>query len=167
MGTTTAVTGSRRRTTAAGASLVLAAGMLLGACGGGGADQAPATSPVPAAPTTTVDAAARSYCDTVARVQAEQASPQAGQGGVATASATVRRQVGDLVAVAPPDLAADWRTVAQLTEQGLDSLAATGGDPKKIDRNELTALQQKAQPAVAHIKTVTEQRCHVVFRAPG
>jgi len=103
----------------------------------------------------------------VARVQAEQASPQAGQGGVAKASATARRQVGDLVAAAPPELAADWRTVQQLTEQGLDSLAETGGDPKKIDRDELATLQRKSQPAVAHIKTVTEQRCHVAFRAPG
>ena len=165
MGTTTAATGTRRRATAAGAGLVLATGMLLAACGGG--DPAPAVSSVPAAPTTTVDAAAKPYCDTVARVQAEQASPQAGQGGVAKASATARRQVGDLVAAAPPELAADWRTVQQLTEQGLDSLAETGGDPKKIDRDELATLQRKSQPAVAHIKTVTEQRCHVAFRAPG
>jgi hypothetical protein len=166
MGTTTAVTGTRRRASAAGAGVVLSAGILLAACGSGGA-AAPAAAPVPAPPTTTVDAATASYCATVARVQAEQASPQAGQGGVATASATARRQVGDLVAAAPPELAADWRTVQQLTEQGLASLAQTGGDPKKIDRDELAALQQKSQPAVAHIKAVTEERCHVAFRAPG
>jgi hypothetical protein len=164
MGTTTAATGTRRRATAAG--LVLAAGVLLAACGGAG-DPAPAAAPVPAPPTTTVDAAAKPYCDTVARVQAEQSSPQAGQGGVQKASATARAQVDDLVAVAPPELAGDWRTVQELTEQGLDSLARTGGDPKKIDRDQLATLQQQAQPAVAHIKTVTEQRCHVAFHAPG
>ncbi len=149
------------------AALALAAGTLLAACGGGDAADPATTSSAPAAPTTTVAVEALPYCDTVARVQGEQASPQAGQGGVAKASATVRRQVDDLVAVAPPELAADWRTVQQLTEQGLGSLAQTGGDPKKIDRDELATLQQKAQPAVAHIKTVTEQQCHVAFRAPG
>jgi hypothetical protein len=151
------------RTVALAAGLVLC-GTLLGACGGTGS---PTTPAVPAAPTTTVAAAAQPYCDTVARVQAEQASPQAGQGGVAAASAATRRQVDALVAAAPPELAGDWRTVAQLTEQGLDSLAQTGGDPKKIDRAELTKLEQQAGPAVEHIKTVTAQQCHVAFRAPG
>jgi hypothetical protein len=150
------------RTVALVAGLVLS-GTLLGACGGA---PSPATPSVPAAPTTTV-AAAKPYCDTVARVQAEQASPQAGQGGVAAASAATRRQVDGLVAAAPPELAGDWRTVQQLTEQGLDSLAQTGGDPKKIDRAELTKLEQQAGPAVEHIKTVTAQQCHVAFRAPG
>jgi hypothetical protein len=166
MGTTTAATGTRRRATAAGAGLLLAAGMLLAACGGG-SDPAPAASPVPAAPTTTVDAAAKSYCDTVARVQAEQSSPQSGQGGVPAASATARRQVADLVATAPPEIAPDWRVVQRLTEQALGSLAGTRGDPKKIDRDELAALQAQSQPATAHIKSVTEQRCHVAFRTPS
>jgi hypothetical protein len=103
----------------------------------------------------------------VARVQAEQSSPQAGQGGVQRAGAAARKQVDDLVATAPPELAADWRTVQRLTDQGLDSLARTGGDPRKIDRDELTTLRQQAEPAVAHIKSVTEQRCHTTFRAPG
>jgi DMSO/TMAO reductase YedYZ molybdopterin-dependent catalytic subunit len=167
MGTTTVTTGSRRRTTAAGAGLALVAGMLLAACGGGSTG-APAASPVPAPPpTTTVDAAAKPYCDTVARVQAEQSSPQYGQGGVPAASAAVRRQVADLVATAPPELADDWRVVQRLTEQALGSLAGTRGDPKKIDRDELTALQAQSRPATAHIKSVTEQRCHVVFRTPS
>jgi hypothetical protein len=166
MGTTTAATGTRRRATAAGAGLVLAAGVLLTACGGTG-DPEPAASPVPAAPTTTVDSAAKPYCDTVARVQAEQASPQSGQGGVPAASAAARRQVADLVATAPPELAPDWRVVQRLTEQALGSLAGTRGDPKKIDRDELAALQAQSQPAIAHIKSVTEQRCHVAFRTPS
>ena len=83
------------------------------------------------------------------------------------ASATARKQVADLVATAPPEIAGDWRTVQRYTEQALGSLARTGGDPKKIDRAELTKLEQQSQPAVAHIKTVTEQRCHVVFRPPS
>ena len=166
MGTTTAARGTRRRATAAGAGLLLAAGMLLAACGDG-TDPAPAASPVPAAPTTTVDAAAKPYCDTVARVQAEQSSPQSGQGGVPAASATARRQVADLVATAPPEIAPDWRVVQRLTEQALGSLAGTRGDPKKIDRDQLGALQAQSQPAIAHIKSVTEQRCHVAFRTPS
>jgi hypothetical protein len=165
MGTTTARTGRPGRATAAAAGLVLAGALLLAACGGD--DQAPAPAPVPAAPTTTVDAAAKSYCDTVARVQAEQSSPQSGQGGVPAASATARRQVADLVATAPPEIADDWRTVQRSTEQALASLARTGGDPRKIDRDQLARLEQQSRPAVAHIKTVTEQRCHVAFRTPG
>jgi hypothetical protein len=164
MRTTTAATGTRRRTTAAAAGLVLAGGMVLAACGGGAA---PAAAPVPAAPTTTVDAAAKSYCDTVVRVQAEQSSPQSGQGGVPAASAAARRQVADLVATAPPELADDWRVVQRLTEQALGSLAGTRGDPKKIDRDQLAALQAQSRPATAHIKSVTEQRCHVAFRTPS
>jgi hypothetical protein len=168
MGTTTAATTRthpfRRGTTAACAGLVLAGGLLLAGCGGGDT-AAPATPS--AAPTTTVDAAVRPYCDTVARVQAEQSSPQAGQGGVQKASDAARRQVAAVVAVAPPELAADWKTVQRLTEQALGSLAGTGGDPKKIDQGQLTKLQQQSQPAVAHIKTVTEQECHIAFRAPG
>jgi hypothetical protein len=163
MGTTTATTGTRRRATAAG--LVLTGGLLLAACGGG--DPTPAATPVPAAPTTTVDAAAKPYCDTVARVQAEQSSPQSGQGGVPAASAAARRQVADLVATAPPELADDWRVVQRLTEQALGSLAGTRGDPKKIDRDQLAALQAQSRPATAHIKSVTEQRCHVAFRTPS
>ncbi|NMO91954.1 hypothetical protein [Actinomycetospora sp. TBRC 11914] len=154
--------GGRRAALAAG--LVLT-GVLLGACGGGDTTTTGSPAPaVPAAPTTTVAAADRTYCDTVARVQAEQSSPQAGQGGVTAASAATRRQLAGLVAAAPPELAADWRTVQRLTEQGLDSLAQTGGDPKKIDRAELATLQAQAGPAVEHIKTVTAQRCHVAFR---
>jgi hypothetical protein len=143
---------------------VLAGGMVLAACGGGAA---PAAAPVPAAPTTTVDAAAKSYCDTVVRVQAEQSSPQSGHGGVPAASAAARRQVADLVATAPPELADDWRVVQRLTEQALGSLAGTRGDPKKIDRDQLAALQAQSRPATAHIKSVTEQRCHVAFRTPS
>ena len=167
MGTTTATTRTRRRAPAAAAGLVLAGAVLLAACGGGDPAPAPAAAPVPAAPTTTVDAAAKPYCDTVARVQAEQSSPQSGQGGVPAATATARRQVADLVATAPPELAGDWRVVQRLTEQALGSLAQTGGNPKKIDRDELTKLEQQSQPAVAHIKTVTQQRCHVAFRTPS
>jgi hypothetical protein len=144
--------------------MVLAGGMVLAACGGGAA---PAAAPVPAAPTTTLDAAAKSYCDTVVRVQAEQSSPQSGQGGVPAASAAARRQVADLVATAPPELADDWRVVQRLTEQALGSLAGTRGDPKKIDRDQLAALQAQSRPATAHIKSVTEQRCHVAFRTPS
>jgi len=165
MGTTTAATGTRRRTTAVGAGVMVAAALVIAACGG--ADPAPAPGPVPAAPTTTVDAAAKPYCDTVARVQAEQSSPQAGQGGVPAASAAARRQVADLVATAPPELADDWRVVQRLTEQALGSLAGTRGDPRKIDREQLAALQAQSRPATAHIRSVTEARCHVVFRTPS
>jgi hypothetical protein len=155
--------GTTARTGALAAGLVLA-GVLLGACGGGSAPPAGAPAPaVPPAPATTVATADRAYCDTVARVQAEQSSPQAGQGGVAAASAAARRQVDALVAAAPPELATDWRTVQRLTEQGLDSLAQTRGDPEKIDREELATLQAQAGPAVEHIKTVTAQRCHIAF----
>jgi hypothetical protein len=167
MGTTTATTGTRRRASATAAGVLVAAGLALAACGGGDPATAPAPAPVPAAPTTTVDTAAKSYCDTVARVQAEQASPRSGQGGVPAASAAARRQVADLVATAPPELAPDWRVVQRLTEQALGSLAGTRGDPKKIDRDELAALQAQSQPAIAHIKSVTEQRCHVAFRTPS
>lgn len=144
------------------AGLALTGGLLLTACGGD-----PAPTAAPASPTPTVSAADRAYCDTVARVQAQQSSPQAGQGGVIAASASARRQVDDLIAAAPAELAADWRNVGQLTEQALDSLAGTGGDPGKIDRDELAKLQAQSRPAVDRIKAATEQRCHVAFRAPG
>ncbi|MCD2193051.1 hypothetical protein LQ327_06560 [Actinomycetospora endophytica] len=169
MGTSTAATatGPARRRAATCVSLALAGGLLLAGCGGGGTAAPAPSSSAPAAPTPTVAAADKGYCDTVARVQAEQASPQAGQGGVQKASDAARQQVGELVAAAPAELTNDWKTVQRLTEQALGSLAGTGGDPKKIDRDELAKLQQQSQPAVAHIKTVTEQRCHVAFRTPG
>lgn len=170
MGTTTATTGTRpgrRVTTAMCAGLVLAGGILLSACGGGDAIVPAPPSSAPASPPPTVDAASKPYCDAVARAQAQQASPQAGQGGVTAASAAARKQVADLVASAPPELTGDWQTVQRLTEQALGSIAGTKGDPKKIDRDELAKLEQQSQPAVAHIKTVTEQRCHVVFRPAG
>lgn len=170
MGTTTAATGTRPRrhgVTAMCAGLTLAAGILLSACGGGEAADPPPPSPAPASPTPTVDAASKPYCDAVGRVQAQQAAPQAGRGGLTASSDQARKQVSDLVADAPPEIAGDWRTVQQLTEQALGSLADTRGDPKKIDRDELAKLEQQSRPAVAHIKTVTEQRCHVVFRPTG
>jgi hypothetical protein len=139
------------------AGCVLAGTLLLAGCGGG-ADEA-------AAPP--VDPAVRSYCDTVVRVQAEQTSPQAGQGGVAAASAAARKQVDDLVATAPPELAADWRTVSDLTDQALGSLAATRGDPNRIDRGRLAQLQARSQPAVQRIKDVTAARCHVMWAPPA
>lgn len=165
MSTSAAAPTRRGARAAAIATGLVLSGVLIGACGG---DPAPTAASVPAAPTTTTaDPALRAYCDTVARVQAEQSSPQAGQGGVQKAGAAARKQVDDLVATAPPEVAADWRTVQRLTDQGLDSLARTGGDPEKIDHDELTTLRQQAEPAVAHIKSVTEQRCHTTFRAPG
>ena len=148
--------GSRRLLVGvAGAALTLA----LAGCGGAGGDAAPTTPPI--------DPAVKPYCDTVVRVQNEQTSPQAGQGGVPAATAVARKQVGDLVATAPPELAGDWRTVQQLTDQALASLAGTRGDPNRIDRAELTRLEQQSQPAVAHIKEVTSARCHVEFRPPA
>lgn len=164
MSTSAAAPTRRGARAAAIATGLVLSGVLISACGG---DPAPTAASVPAAPTTTADPALRAYCDTVARVQAEQSSPQAGQGGVQKAGAAARKQVDDLVATAPPEIAADWRTVQRLTDQGLDSLARTGGDPEKIDHDELTTLRQQAEPAVAHIKSVTEQRCHTTFRAPG
>jgi hypothetical protein len=109
----------------------------------------------------------RPYCDTVARVQAEQTAPQAGQGGVAASSDAARRQVADLVATAPPEISAEWQTLQSLTEQALGSLAATGGDPNRIDRNALVRLEQDAQPAVTRIQQVTEQRCGITFQPPA
>ncbi|MFC5066055.1 hypothetical protein [Actinomycetospora atypica] len=148
--------GSRRLLVAvAGAALTLT----LAGCGGAGTDAAPTPPPV--------DPAVKPYCDTVVRVQTEQTSPQAGQGGVPAASEVARRQVGDLVASAPPELAGEWRTVQQLTDQALSSLAATRGDPNRIDRAELARLEQQSQPAVARIKDVTSARCHVEFRPPA
>ena len=119
--------GTRRgRAARTGAGAVLGIGLVLGAaaCGGaapqpGAAPPAAATSAAPATP----DPAVRPYCDTVTRVQGEQAAPGAGQGGVPTSSAAARQQVADLVAVAPPEIADDWRTVQSLTDQALASLA--------------------------------------------
>ncbi|MEJ2870036.1 hypothetical protein WCD74_19870 [Actinomycetospora sp. OC33-EN08] len=128
--------------------------LLLAGCGG--TDEAAGPPPV--------DPAVKSYCDTVVRVQAEQTSPQAGQGGVQVAGATARRQVDALVATAPPELAADWRTVKDLNDRALSSLDATRGDPNRIDRAALTRLEQQSQPAVQRIKDVTAARCHVTFR---
>lgn len=163
--------GTRRgRAARAGAGAVLGIGLVLGAaaCGGaapqpGAAPPAAATSVAPATP----DPAVRPYCDTVTRVQGEQAAPGAGQGGVPTSSAAARQQVADLVAVAPPEIAGDWRTVQSLTDQALASLADTGGDPSRIDRATLERLQREAQPAVTRIQEVTQQRCGITFRPPG
>jgi len=127
-----------------------------------------AASSVPAAPSTPAqDPAVKTYCDTVARVQAEQTGAQAGQGGIAVASAAARRQVADLVATAPPEIAGDWRTLQSLTDQALGSLAATGGDPNRIDRAALARLEQESQAAVGRIRQVTEQRCGITFRPPA
>ena len=156
------------RTLAAG---VLGVGMLLavGGCGGGDlpADSVASTPAAPAPTSATVDPAVARYCATVTRVQAEQTSPQAGQGGVATASDAARRQVADLSAAAPPELTADWQTVQNLTDQALASLAGAAGDPNRIDRDALTRLEQQSQPAVEHIKEITAARCHVAFRPPA
>lgn len=78
-----------------------------------------------------------------------------------------RRQVADLVATAPPELAGDWRRVQQLTDEALSSLAETRGDPNRIDRAGLARLEQQSQAAVARIKDVTAARCHVEFRPPA
>ncbi|GAA4809371.1 hypothetical protein GCM10023200_53940 [Actinomycetospora chlora] len=150
--------------------LVAGVGLALGvaACGGGGpgsatvpaASSAPATSAAP-------DPSVQRYCDTVTRVQGEQSAPGAGQGGIPLSSDAARRQVADLVATAPPEIAGEWRTVQTLTDQALASLAATGGDPSRIDRAELERLQREAQPAVTRIQEVTQQRCGITFRPPG
>jgi len=170
----TVAAGTRGARAAAGA--VLGAGLVLGAaaCGGpppspGATVASPSASAGPAAASApaTPDPAARAYCDTVTRVQAEQSAPGAGQGGVLASSDAARRQVADLVAVAPPDLAAEWRTVQALTEQALASLAGTGGDPSRIDGATLERLQREAQPAVTRIQEVTQQRCGITFRPPG
>ena len=156
------------------ARVVTTAGLALGvaACGGGApadpaaSSAAPAASEASAAPATP-DPAVRPYCDTVTRVQAEQAAPGAGRNGVPVSSDAARRQVADLVAVAPPEIAGEWRTVQSLTDQALDSLAATGGDPSRIDRATLERLQREAVPAVTRIQEVTQQRCGITFRPPG
>jgi hypothetical protein len=147
--------------------LLVLAPLLVGAVACGGA--APSDPAAPAAPAgaTGPDAAVRPYCDTVTRVQAEQTAPQAGQGGVAASSDAARRQVADLVATAPPEISAEWQTLQSLTEQALGSLAATGGDPNRIDRNALVRLEQDAQPAVTRIQQVTEQRCGITFQPPA
>ncbi|WP_433784498.1 hypothetical protein ACQPX6_30100 [Actinomycetospora sp. CA-101289] len=148
------------------AGTLLGLGLALGACGGTppapGAAVAPSTS-APATP----DPAVRQYCDTVTRVQAEQAAPGSGQNGLPASSDSARRQVADLVAVAPPEIAAEWRTVASLTDQALASLEGTGGDPSRIDTATLDRLQRDAGPAVARIQEVTQQRCGITFRPGG
>lgn len=159
---------ARRAATARMVPVVVGA-LLLGACGSSGTPPPTPATPSAAAPSTppAPDPAVKPYCDAVARVQTEQASPQAGQGGVPAASATAHRQLSSLVATAPPEIAGDWRVLDGLTNRALGALAATGGDPKRIDRRALDAISQQAQPTVAHIKSVTERRCGVAFSAPG
>lgn len=155
--------------TVAGLGLVPVLVLGLAACGGGDATPAPAGASAPAASSApaTPDPAVRPYCDAVTRVQGEQAAPGAGGSGVLPSSDEARRQVADLVRTAPPEIAAEWRTVQDLTEQALSSLAETGGDPAQIDRAELERLQREAQPAVTRIQEVTQQRCGISFRPPG
>ena len=124
------------------------------------------TTPPPASAAGPDPATAR-YCPVVLRVQAEQTASTAAQQGLAAASATARRQVTDLAATAPPEIADDWRTLATLTEQALGSLAATGGDPTRIDRDALARLDQEARPAVDRIQQATSRRCGVSFRPPA
>lgn len=152
--------------TTAGVGLVLG----LAACGAGApGTPAPAGASAPAASAAppTPDPSVKPYCDAVTRVQTEQAAPGAGGDGVLPSSDEARRQVADLVATAPPEIAGEWRTVQDLTEQALTSLAETGGDPTRIDRAELERLQREAQPAVTRIQEVTQQRCGITFRPPG
>ncbi|PVZ10966.1 hypothetical protein C8D89_104180 [Actinomycetospora cinnamomea] len=149
--------------------VVLGIGIALGvgACGTPPGPGATVPSPAATSAPATPDPAARAYCDTVTRVQGEQAAPGAGQGGVPASSEQARRQVADLVAVAPPEIAGEWRTVQALTEQALASLAGTGGDPSRIDTATLERLRREAQPAVTRIQEVTQQRCGITFRPPG
>lgn len=151
------------------ARVVLAGALLLAPMACGAEPTAPGAGPAPAAApaTTGPDPAVRPYCDTVTRVQREQTAPGAGQGGLAAGTGMYRRQVADLASTAPPELAADWRSVQSLTQQALDSLGETEGDPNRIDRNALVELQRQAQPAIQRIIQVTEQRCGVSFRPPG
>lgn len=161
--------GGSRRVLRSVAGVVLGAGVTLGVAACGGAPAPPTAygaAGATAAPATP-DPAVRRYCDTVIRVQAEQSAPGAGQNGVPASSAAARRQVADLVATTPPEIAGDWRTVQALTDQALASLAQTGGDPSRIDRAALERLQREAQPAVTHIQQVTQQRCGITFRPPG
>ncbi|MEJ2888933.1 hypothetical protein [Actinomycetospora aeridis] len=146
----------------AGVGLVLC----LAGCGSGASDAPPAPASAPAAPATP-DPAVKPYCDAITRVQAEQSAPGSGGNGVLPSSDEARRQVADLVATAPPEIAAEWRTVQGLTDQALTSLAETGGDPTRIDRAELERLQREATPAVTRIQEVTQQRCGITFRPPG
>jgi hypothetical protein len=161
----------RRRAGRVGAGALLGIGLVLGTAACGGSAPAPgAAAPAGASSATapaTPDPAVKPYCDTVTRVQGEQSAPGAGQGGVSASSDAARRQVADLVAVAPPEIAAEWRTVQSLTDQALASLADTGGDPSRIDRATLERLQRESQPAVTRIQEVTQQRCGITFRPPG
>jgi hypothetical protein len=142
-----------------GARLVLAGAVVLGAtaCGAGGGE----------APAPPVDPVVKAYCDTVARVQTEQAAPGAHQGGVRAAATAVRRQLADLVRTAPPQIAGDWRTVQALTERSLAHLEATRGDARRINHAGLEQGRRAAEPAQARIKALTEQRCGIAFRAPS
>ena len=67
----------------------------------------------------------------------------------------------------PPEIVASWRSLQQLTDQALAAIAATGGDPTRVDRTLLTRLEQESQPAVERIKQVTSQRCGIAFRPPA
>jgi hypothetical protein len=150
------------------AGVVVGVGLALGLVGCGGSPAPGASSAPPtAAASATPDPALARYCETVTRVQGEQSAPGAGQNGVPASSDAARRQVADLVATAPPEIAGEWRTVQSLTDQALQSLAATGGDPSRIDRATLERLQREAQPAVTRIQEVTQQRCGITFRPPG
>lgn len=142
-----------------GARLVLAGAIVLGAaaCGTDGGR--------PAAPA--IDPAVKAYCDTVARVQAEQSAPGANQRGVTAAAAAVRRQLADLVRTAPPEIAREWRVVQQLTERSVAHLVATRGDARRINHAGLEEGKRAAEPAQERIKAVTAQRCGIAFRAPG
>lgn len=113
------------------------------------------------------DPATQAYCDTVARVQAEQAGPGAGQSGIAAEAAATRRGLADLVRTSPPEIARDWRYIEQLTDRSLAFLERTGGDARRIDRGALDRLRRAAEPSQARVATVTEQRCGIAFRAPG
>lgn len=144
---------------------VLIALAALAGCSHAPSAPGPASPADTSAPVAAPDPQVKPYCDAVARVQAEQHSPQAGQGGVAAASAAARSQITQLVTTAPPEIAGDWRTLQGLTDRALGSLAATGGDPRRIDRAGLAAISQQSQPAVAHIKSVTQQRCGIAFQA--
>lgn len=150
-------TGPRGRVAAGATSAALTATLLLTAVACG--------SPPPAPPPP--DPALRAYCDTVLRVQAEQSAPDAGRGGVTASAAATRRQLDSLVRVAPPEVAGDWRALRALTERSLRTLEQTGGDAAKIDRAALSRVRQESAPVAERVKTVTEQRCGITFRAPS
>ena len=161
-----------RRPSTTRAALLLAGALTLGVPGlaACGPSSGPAKTPAAAAPAPTSsphvpDPAVKPYCDAIAKVQAEQAAPQAGTGGVAAGSDAARRQIASLVATAPPEIAGDWQVLDGLTNRALGSLAATHGDPKRIDHKTLDKIAQRAQPTQAHIKDVTQKRCGIAFSA--